>query len=111
MVVKGHRIEKEIKIEEFIELIGNYSKSNINCTHHAFFRLSEKQRKLFKCEDIKEYLLGKKPILVGIQYNKNYAVFYKNGENIIRIMLDVAPKRIDVVTFYFIDKKQIPTVK
>lgn len=112
MVIKGHRIEKKIKIEEFLEMVGNYSKDKIECTHHTFFRLSKKQRKLFKCEDIREYLLGKKPVSVGIQYNKNYAIFYTyKGNKAIRMMLDIAPQKIGVVTFYIIDKKQIPVIK
>jgi len=112
MVVMGHRIERKIEIDEFLDSIGGYSEERIECTKHTFFRLSEKQRKIFKPEDILRYILEQKPILVGIQYNGAYAVFYDYKENdVIRIVLDIKPNQIEVVTFYIIDKKQIPIIK
>ena len=112
MVVTGHRIESKIEVKEFLDLLESYSKDKIECTKHTFFRLSEKQRKIFKSEGILKYLLEQKPILVGIQRNGAYAVFYDYNENdVIRIVLDIKPNKIEVVTFYIIDKKQVPIIK
>ncbi len=111
-MVKGHRIERKIRVNKFLETIKNYSKENIICTKHTFFRLSEEQRKIFKCNDIKDYLLEKDPYFVGIQYNGCYAVFYKyEKKDFIRIILDIKPNKIEVITFYVIDLSQVPKIK
>ena len=110
MPIQGHRIEKKLSIEEVSVLLSNYNKKDVYCTNHTFFRLSEKQRKVFKCQDIIDYLVYKKPIFAAIQYNGNYAIFYKhkNESCIIRIMVDILPTKIDVITFYMINENQIP---
>ena len=72
------------------EIIKEYSKDRIKCTDHTFFRLNEKQRKIFNCETVKEYLFYETPILVGIQENGNYAIFYKyKKKKFLRIILDI----------------------
>ncbi|MBS3114883.1 hypothetical protein J4448_07325 [Candidatus Woesearchaeota archaeon] len=108
-MVKGHKIEKKVEVEAFLDIIQNYTKDQINTTDHTFFRLSEKQRKIFKDEVLKEYLLAKTPILVGIQFNGNYAVFYDYSKNeVLRLMLDIQSNKIEIVTFYLPDKTQMP---
>ena len=108
-MVKGHKIEKKVEVEAFLDIIKNYKKEQINTTDHTFFRLSEKQRKIFKDEVLKEYLLAKTPILVGIQFNGNYAVFYDYSKNeVLRLMLDIQSNKIEIVTFYLPDKTQMP---
>lgn len=111
-MIKGHRIKRKVNIKSFLDLMSNYAKSNIKCTDHTFFRLSEKQRKIFKCENIQNYLLSETPNLVGMQYNGCYAVFYKyNKRDVIRIMLNISLNDIKVVTFYIIDESQVPKIK
>lgn len=111
-MVKGHRIERTVKIDDFLDMLKNYSEENINCTNHTFFRLSDKQRKIFKCETIKDYLLHKIPHLVGLQINDCYAVFYKYKKtNYIRVILDIDLNKIEVVTFYMIKENQLPRVR
>lgn len=111
-MVKGHRIERKIDVGEFLDIIKNYSQESIICTKHTFFRLSEKQRKIFKCGNIRDYLLNKIPHLIGIQYNGCYAVFYRyQKQNFIRLILDILPDKIEVVTFYTIDHSQLPTIR
>lgn len=111
-MIKGHRIEKEIRKQEFLDIISNYSTSQIKCTEHTFFRLSEEQRKLFKCEELKTFLLEKVPVFAGLQYNSNYAVFYAYKENLaIRLILDISLKEIQIITFYMIEKKDIPRMQ
>lgn len=108
-MTKGHKIEKKVEIETFLDTIKNYTKDQINTTDHTFFRLSEKQRKIFKDEVLKEYLLAKIPILVGIQFNGNHAVFYDYRKNeALKLILDMQPNKIEIVTFYIIDKSEIP---
>ena len=89
-MTKGHKIEKKLEVEIFLDTIKSYTKDQINTTDHTFFRLSEKQRKIFKESALKNYLTAKIPILVGIQFNRNYAVFYYYSKNeVLRLMLDI----------------------
>jgi len=70
--------------------------------------MSNKERFL-KNQYLKSILLAKIPILVGIQFNGNYAVFYDYSKNeILRLMLDIQPNKIEIVTFYLPDKTQVP---
>lgn len=110
-MIKGHKIERKIKIKDYLAIISNFTEEQIYTTDHTFFRLKEKERKVFKDRLIKEFILGQDPILVGIQYNRNYAVFYKHKKDILKIILDIQPTKINVVTFYIIDNKQIPRIK
>jgi len=108
-MTKGHRVEKRIKVNIFLETIKNYTKKQIVTTQHTFFRLEEEERKIFKEAVLREYLITKIPILVGIQFNRNYAVFYNYSKNeAIRFVIDMLPNKIEIVTFYIIDKSEIP---
>lgn len=90
----------------------NYNHKNIVYTSHTFFRLSDRQKESFTPETMNEFLFEKTPVLVGIQYNGCYAVFYKYiRQRFIRIILDIRSDVIRVVTFYVIDKKQLPVIK
>ena len=109
-MIKGHKIERKIETKDFTDIIKNLSEDCINTTDHTFFRLNEKQRKVFKEEVIKGVILKEIPILVGIQYNNCYAVFYKYGKETLRITLEVCPNKINIVTFYIIDNQQIPKI-
>lgn len=112
MIVLGHRIAKTIDISEFKEMLKNYRREHVICTEHTFFRLSEKQRKLFTCEKIKEYIFDYEPVMVGIQHNGCHAVFYKHEkQRFLRIILDIRAHNICVVTFYMIEKNQLPVIK
>jgi|SRR3989344_3712117 len=107
--IRGHLIEKNIEIQDFQSRIQNLGKGQIIVTPHALFRLAERQRKVFKEKVIIEYILNRMPIMVGIQYNKNFAVFYEySKKEALRIILDVKINQIEVVTFYIINKNQIP---
>ena len=59
-------IKKRVEIEDFLVLIKKYRDYQIECTSHTFFRLSEKQREIFTCEELRKILLTKKPFLAGI---------------------------------------------
>ena len=108
-MAKGHKLEKRISIEKFLDTIKNYTNEQILTTEHTFFRLDEEERKIFKESVLKEYLTTRIPILVGIQFNGNYAVFYDYSKNeVLRLMLDIQPNKIEIVTFYLPDKTQVP---
>jgi hypothetical protein len=108
----GNKIKEQTDIQEFVEKIRHYNRENVMCTDHTFFRLSERQKKEFTCDTIREYLFDKTPTLAGVQYNGCYAVFYKYPkERFIRIIVDIRVNAIYVVTFYAIDKRQLPVIK
>ena len=108
-MIKGHQIERKEGVETFLARVKYFQNNDIECTAHTFFRLSEKQRKLFKCEHIKEIILHSAPLLVGIQYNSNYAVFYDFTQNMaLKIIMEIMPTKIEVVTFMILGKSQIP---
>jgi hypothetical protein len=112
MIVLGHRIAKRIDIFEFRKMLENYRRENVICADHTFFRLSEKQREIFTCEKIKEYLFDSEPFMVGVQNNGCHAVFYKyEKQRFLRIILDIRAHNISVVTFYVIEKNQLPVIK
>ena len=98
-MVSGHRIEKKIPVEEFLETLTNYNREDIFCTKHTFFRLSEEQRNVFKCDTIRDFLLGQTPKLVGVQFNQLYAVFYPHKKCAILILFD-----LDTFFVFFIFK-------
>jgi len=81
------KIEKRVEIEEFIGFIAKYEETQFECTKHTFFRLSEKQRKILNCEELVKVLTKEKPFLVGLQYNKSYAAFYKYQDKNLKIMV------------------------
>ena len=104
------KIRKKVGVKEFLDFIKDYKKDQIECTHHTFFRLSEKQRKIFTCDGLRKVLLNKRPFLVGVQYNENYALFYKYKNRNLKIIVNIFNRKIKIVTFYFIEQWQIPKI-
>ncbi len=110
-MIRGHRIEKKVETSTFLDSIKEFTEEQICTTKHTFFRLNEEERKVFKDKLIKEYILAQTPILVGIQYNGNHAVFYKYSKETLKLILDIQSTRVNIVTFYIIDNKQIPILQ
>jgi hypothetical protein len=111
-MLMGNKILDTVEVQDFVEKVKNYGHENIECSSHTFFRLSEKQRALFTCESIKQMLLNDIPVLAGIQHNGCYAVFYKHeNKRFMKIILDMKADRVEVVTFYVIEGKQLPVIK
>ena len=94
------RIIKEINYFEFKELISNYK---IKVNSHAYFRLNEMQRKIYKDDVLIDILTKEKPTLIGIQQNKNYAIFFARKEGYLRIIFNINLSNIEIITFYIID--------
>lgn len=105
-MITGHKIKQFIEINAFINNIRYISKENIKATAHTFFRLEE--RKLFKDNNLIEFIVSETPILVGLQNNGLYAVFYNFNKKILKIILEIQPLQINIVTFYIIEENQIP---
>ncbi|MEA3329220.1 MAG: hypothetical protein U9Q06_00570 [Nanoarchaeota archaeon] len=104
------KIKEKIEIEKFLKILSKYSEEKIECTDHTFFRLSEAQRKFYTCEELKRILIQQKPFLVGLQYNENYALFYKYNNRNLKILVNLDITKIKIVTFYFIQEWQIPKI-
>ncbi len=106
-MVREHSVDSKIKISKFMRKIKAYRYENIEATAHTFFRLSEKQRKIYTEKELKDIIFDSKPSEVAIQNNKNYAVIYihQNGKYL-KILLDLTPNKVYIVTFYFLNKKQ-----
>ena len=83
---------------------------DVKCTPHTLFRLSERQRKIFTCEQLKLIVLYQAPLKAGIQRNGNYALYYKQEEkpSLTKIIASVKPTEITLITFYILDSKEVP---
>ena len=103
-----HKIKEKIKISSFINRIKKYGYDNIEATAHTFFRLSEKQRKIYVEEKLKKIIFEEKPLEVSIQKNGNYAVIYTYDaeQKLLKILLDLSADKVYIVTFYILNKKQ-----
>lgn len=109
-MLESTKIIKKVSIEKLFETIKKFSKENIECTQHTFFRLSEKQRKIFTCNELRETLLNNKPFLGGIQHNGNHALFYKYQNKNLKLVVNINNRKVKIVTFYFIQEWQIPKI-
>lgn len=101
------RIVKEITQFEFHVLVQKY-KGKIRINPHAYFRLNEMQRKIYKDETLIEILSGEKPIFIGVQQNNNYAAFFSRKLGYMRLIFKVTEKEIEIITFYITE--HIPKV-
>lgn len=106
---KGYMIEKIEDASVFVSKMRSFDENSIECTPHTLFRLSEGQRKVFACDILKGILLNKVPLKVCIQYNGNYATYYKYKEqSIIKIIVSIKTTFIRIVTFMIVAESQIP---
>ncbi|MEK6903658.1 MAG: hypothetical protein AABW64_03365 [Nanoarchaeota archaeon] len=106
-MVDSHKIIEKVETGVFIERIKYLKKEDVEVSDHAVFRVKKAERKAFK-DEIIDILLHENPLLVGIQRNKNYAVYYKYKSDTLKMILDMTPKSIKVVTVYIVDNKQVP---
>lgn len=96
------RIIKEVTYFEFREVIEKY-KNNIKINAHAYFRLSEMQRKVYKDYTLIQILTEEKPEFIGRQQNGNYAVFFIRKQGYMRLIFKIVQQNIEIITFYMID--------
>lgn len=108
-MAKGYRIEQFEDADIYCSRMKNFDEKTIECTKHTLFRLSEKQRKIFTCEEIKKFLLHENPLAVAIQYNGNYAVYYKYKEQkLIKVIISIRATFIRIIMFMIVEKEQMP---
>lgn len=50
------QIKKKLDINKLLSILEKYKKEDIECTRHTLFRFSEKQRKIFTCDELIEIL-------------------------------------------------------
>ena len=88
---------------EYKVLIDKF-KEKIKVNPHAYFRLNEMQRKVYKDESLIEMLTEEKPAFIGIQKNQNYATFFSKKQGSLRLIFRVTKENIEIITFYITDK-------
>lgn len=112
MVIWEHSTKEKIGIKKFQEIIKKYSIKDIETTAHTFFRINEGQRKVYTEDLLKKYLIEKRPIEVIKQPNGNISAMYKfkEGDRVIKIVLNVGIKKVYIVTFYILTKEQMEVI-
>ena len=97
------RIVKKVDPSEFRKLVTPYKRS-ILINPHAYFRLNERQRNVYKDEHLISILTEENPIWVGIQQNGRYAAFFGRKNGYLRIIFQVSQqKKFEVITFFITD--------
>lgn len=96
------RIIKEVDYFEYRRLVDRF-KDKIKINPHAYFRLNEMQRKVYKDEALIELLTEEKPAFIGIQKNQNYAAFFSKKKGYLRLMFNATKTNIETVTFHITD--------
>lgn len=94
------RIVRSISLEAYNALIRRYE-GRMKCGQEALFRLSEGQRKLFKCENLITTLKKESPRGVGLQANGRYSAFFRRNEGFMRIIFEIDTRlnRLEIITF------------
>lgn len=110
-MIREHNIRCKLKGSDFTKKIQEYNPENIESTGHTFFRLSEKQRKIYTENELKKIVLNDKPIEVWIQNNYNHAAIYNYKNKYLKILLDFTLNKIYIVTFYILNKQQEKDIK
>ena len=104
------RIKTKIEVKNFMDLIKKCGEEQIECTDHTFFHFSREQRKTYNESFVKNILLKETPFLVGIQFNNNHALFHDYKDKVLKMIIHINHKKIHIITFYFIQKWQIPKI-
>ena len=91
------KIVSKITYFDFKEIVEFH---NIIVNSHAYFRLNQMQRNIYKDETIIRILLKEKPVLIGLQKNNRYAAFFKRKEGYLRIIFEIKENKLEIITFY-----------
>lgn len=97
---------EEIEKLRYKQLISN---KKIIVSPHALDHLSEKQRKVFKEEELFLMLEKEVPRKTFLQINGRYAVYFRKSDGYRKLILEVEDNKIAIVTF--IDTPEIPKVR
>lgn len=81
----------------------------ISVSPHALNHLSEKQRKVFKEEELSHMLKKETPRKTYLQSNGRYASYFRKSDGYRKLIIEVENNKITIVTF--IDVPEIPKVR
>ena len=95
---------EEISKREFKSIIRG---KEIIISPHAFNHLSERQRKVFKVEELMSMLKREIPRKIYLQLNGRYAAYYRKSDGYRKLILEITDK-VAIVTF--IDTLELPRV-
>ncbi|MCD4666536.1 hypothetical protein K8R47_01875 [archaeon] len=76
---------------------------------HALDHLSEKQRKVFKEEELLYMVKKEVPRKIYLQINGRHATYYRKSDGFRKLILDINDNKITIVTF--MDIPEIPKVR
>lgn len=87
---------KELNDIEYKELTKN---KEIKVSNHAFDHLSDKQRKVFKQEELIDMIAKETPRKVYLQENKRYAIYFRKQDGYRKVIVELIKDKITVITF------------
>ena len=105
MDVHTTRPIEEIDKLRYAELIKNKA---IEVSPHALDHLSEKQRKVYKEQDLIQMVEKETPRRFYLQRNGRYAGYYRKSDGYRKLVLEIEQKGILIITF--MDVLEIPRV-
>ena len=85
------------------------SNATIAISPHAFDHLSERQRKIFKEEELVIMLEKETPRKIYLQANGRYAAYYRKSDGYRKLILEIKKNEIIIVTF--VDVMEIPRIR
>ncbi len=97
---------EEIDKLKYKQIIEN---KEISVSPHALDHLSEKQRKVFKEEELLHMLNKEVPRKIYLQSNGRYAAYFRKPDGYRKLIIDVEYNKIIIVTF--MDTLEIPKVR
>jgi hypothetical protein len=107
-MIDEHKRAGKISKKEFHSKMKDLEMEDIEVTEHTFFRLNERQRKIYEGDYLKKIILEENPLEIWKEKNENLAVFYKLEENrILKIIIRFSSNKVYIVTFYILNKSQI----
>jgi hypothetical protein len=97
---------EEITRSRYKEIITD---KEIRVSSHAFDHLSEKQRKVYKPEELLSMIEKEAPRKIYLQRNGRYAVYFRKADGYRKLILEMENSLITIVTF--VDTQEIPKLK
>ena len=76
---------------------------------HAFDHLSEKQRKIFKEQELVDILTKETPRRVYLQENGRYTTYHRKSDGYRKLILEIKDNKIVIVSF--MDTLEIPRIR
>ena len=97
---------KPIKEIDNISFRGIIKNKEISVTRHGLDHLSDKQRNIFKKEDLIYMLTNETPRKIYLQKNGRYAIYYRKSEGYRKLVIELKNNKVIIVTF--IDLTELP---